>query len=101
MPLFDKSNAPATKLFFATDVHGSERTWRKFINAGDSDVLAVLPRGGDGPVQACEGEVVQLDAHHTMASLGISTPTPWHTPREGTENEVAVGIEKLLTSIPD
>ena len=218
MPLFGKSNAPATKLFFATDVHGSERTWRKFINAGKfynanvlvmggdiigklaipiirqkdggyratlqgtvehftsqdelktllerigtlgfyskvmdedefrtmqadpqavddlfhtlakerllawvqlaqerlagtgircyitggnddySDVLAVLPRGGDGPVQACEGEVVQLDAHHTMASLGISTPTPWHTPREVTEDELAVVIQKLLTSVPD
>jgi Icc-related predicted phosphoesterase len=203
MPLFGKSNSPATKLFFATDVHGSERTWRKFINAGKfyganvlvmggdiigklaipiihepgggyratmqgrvehyaseeelkallerigtlgfyskimgqdefrvlqadpqavdglfhtlakerllawvqlaqerladtdircfitggnddySDVLAVLPRGGDGPVQACEGDVVQLDSGHTMASLGISTPTPWHTPREVSED---------------
>jgi len=218
MPLFGKSNAPATKLFFATDVHGSERTWRKFINAGKfygadvlvmggdiigklaipiirernggfratlqgtlthyadqdelkallerigtlgfysrvldedefkalqadpqavdalfhtlakdrllawvqlaqerlagtgircyitggnddySDVLAVLPRGGDGAVQACEGEVVQLDGQHTMASLGISTPTPWHTPREVTEDELAQVIEKLLETVPD
>src|SRR3972149_5068828 len=77
---------------------------RCYITGGNDDysgVLAVLPRGGDGPVRACEGEVVQLDAHHTMASLGISTPTPWHTPREVTEDELAVVIEKLLTSIPD
>jgi Icc-related predicted phosphoesterase len=214
---FGKSKPPATKLFFATDVHGSERTWRKFINAGKfydadvlvmggdiigkmaipiiheqgggyratlqgrvehyasqdelkallerigtlgfyskimdedefrvlqadpqavdglfhtlakerllawvqlaqerladtgircfvtggnddyADVLAVLPRGGDGPVLACEGEIVQLDAGHTMASLGISTPTPWHTPREVTEEELAEVIEKLLASVP-
>ncbi len=220
MPLFGKSNAPATKLFFATDVHGSERTWRKFINAGKFYNANVLVMGGDiigklaipiirqkdggyratlqgtvehftsqdelegsagahrharllqqghgrrripgdagrsrqavddlfhtlarerllslGPArpgasgrhghpllhhrrqrrlhatswpscraaatdrsQACEGEVVQLDAHHTMASLGISTPTPWHTPREVTDDELAVVIEKLLTSVPD
>ena len=218
MPLFGKSNAPAIRLFFATDVHGSERTWRKFINAGKfynatvlvmggdiigklaipiirepgggfratlqgtvqhyadqdalkallerigtlgfyskvmeedefkalqadpqavdglfhnlakerllawvqlaqerlsgsgircyitggnddyGDVLAVLPRGGDGPVLACEGEVIRLDGQHTMASLGISTPTPWHTPREVTEDELAQVIEKLLDSVPD
>ena len=218
MPSFGKSNAPATKLFFATDVHGSERTWRKFINAGKfynanvlvmggdiigklaipiirernggfratlqgrtehyesqdqlktllekigvlgfyskvmdedefrtmqadpqavddlfhtlakerllawvqlaqerlagtgircyitggnddyTDVLAVLPRDGDGAVRACEGEVLPIDDHHTMASLGISTPTPWHTPREVTEDELAEVIEKLVAPIPD
>src|SRR3990172_6594756 len=47
MPLFDKSNAPATKLFFATDVHGSERTYRKFINAGKFYNADVLVMGGD------------------------------------------------------
>jgi len=216
MPLFGKSSAPATKLFFATDVHGSERTWRKFINAGKfyeanvlvmggdiigklaipiireknggfraslqgrtehyateedlkalldrigtlgfyskvmdedefktlqadpgavddlfhalarerllawvelaqerlagtgircyitggnddySDVLEVLPHG-DGAVHACEGEVIDLDGTHTMASLGISTPTPWHTPREVTEEELAEVIDKLLASVP-
>jgi Icc-related predicted phosphoesterase len=217
MPLLGKSKAATTKLFFATDVHGSERTWRKFINAGKfygadvlvmggdiigklaipiirekdggyratlqgttqhfadddelksltdrigtlgfyskimdedeyralkadptavdglfhelarqrleswiqladerlrdtgircfitggnddySDVLAVLPHG-DGPVQACEGEVVQLDDRHTMASLGISTPTPWHTPREVTEDELAEIIAKLIAGVSD
>lgn len=218
MPLSGKSSQPATKLFFATDVHGSERTWRKFINAGKfynadvlvmggdiigklaipiirekdggyratlqgrverfgnedeltgllerigtlgfyskvmdedeyrrvqsdpqaiealfhdlarqrleswvmlaeerlrgsgircfitggnddyTDVLAVLPRGGDGPVQACEGEVLPIDERHTMASLGISTPTPWHTPREVTEDELAEVIAKLVAAVPD
>ncbi|GFP28944.1 hypothetical protein HKBW3S33_02360, partial [Candidatus Hakubella thermalkaliphila] len=23
-----------TRIFFATDIHGSEKCWRKFINAG-------------------------------------------------------------------
>ena len=29
-----KKTKKLTRLFFATDIHGSERTYRKFINAG-------------------------------------------------------------------
>lgn len=32
--LFKKSSKPTTRLFYATDIHGSERTYRKFVNAG-------------------------------------------------------------------
>jgi Icc-related predicted phosphoesterase len=218
MPLFGKPDKPRTTLFFATDVHGSERTWRKFVNAGKfyqadvlvmggdiigklaipiireksggyrasvqgrtehfqnqaelqglldrlgilgfysrvmdqdefealqadpgavdalfhdlarqrleawvqlaserlrgtgircyitggnddyADVLAVLPSDGDGPVRACEGEVLPIDGRHTMASLGISTPTPWNTPREATEEELGAIIERLVAHVPD
>ena len=35
MPFFSKKpKKEPTRLFFATDLHGSERTYRKFINAG-------------------------------------------------------------------
>ena len=36
-----------TKVFFATDVHGSERTWRKFLNAARFYGADVLVMGGD------------------------------------------------------
>lgn len=36
-----------TRLYFATDVHGSERTFRKFINAGKFYEADVLIMGGD------------------------------------------------------
>jgi hypothetical protein len=36
-----------TRLFFATDVHGSERCFRKFINAGKHYGVSVLILGGD------------------------------------------------------
>jgi Icc-related predicted phosphoesterase len=40
--------APAfTKLFFATDLHGSDRTFRKFVNAGKLYGADVLILGGD------------------------------------------------------
>lgn len=32
--IFKKSSKPTTRLFYATDIHGSERTYRKFVNAG-------------------------------------------------------------------
>lgn len=37
----------STRIFFATDVHGSEKTFRKFINAGKVYKTDVLVLGGD------------------------------------------------------
>lgn len=48
MPLFSKKpRKQATRLFFATDLHGSERTYRKFINAGKFYDVDILVMGGD------------------------------------------------------
>jgi uncharacterized protein len=37
----------SVKLFYASDVHGSERLWRKFVNAGAFYGVDVLVMGGD------------------------------------------------------
>lgn len=37
----------SAKLFFATDVHGSEVCWRKFINSGPHYGASILVLGGD------------------------------------------------------
>ena len=37
----------SVRLFFATDVHGSEACWRKFINSGKHYEADVLILGGD------------------------------------------------------
>jgi len=42
-----KKNKKLTRLFFATDIHGSERTYRKFINAGKFYDVNVIVMGGD------------------------------------------------------
>src|SRR4030066_93156 len=48
MPHFSKKERKkATRLYFATDLHGSERTYRKFINAGKFYNADVLVMGGD------------------------------------------------------
>jgi len=45
--LFKKSRKKSTRLFYATDIHGSERTYRKFLNAGKFYEANVLVMGGD------------------------------------------------------
>src|SRR4029078_6698037 len=35
------------RIFFATDIHGSEVCWRKFLNAGKFHKADVLVMGGD------------------------------------------------------
>lgn len=35
------------KIFFATDVHGSEICWKKFVNAGKFYEVEVIILGGD------------------------------------------------------
>jgi Icc-related predicted phosphoesterase len=42
-----KASTGSTTIFYATDVHGSERTWRKFLNAGAFYGADVLVMGGD------------------------------------------------------
>ena len=218
MPLFSRAAKKSTHLFFATDVHGSERTFRKFINAGKfykadvivmggdiigkmaipiiregnghyratlqgttehletetelkklsdrigtlgfyekimdegeyrslaadeasvdamfhqlararleswlelaesrlagtgincyitggnddyPDVLEALDRSGAQSVFGCESRLIDIDGQHTMISLGASTPTPWKTPREVTDEELGEMAAGLISQVDD
>ena len=41
------SRSPETRLYFATDIHGSEVCWRKFLNSGKHYEANVMVLGGD------------------------------------------------------
>jgi Icc-related predicted phosphoesterase len=41
------SRGPDTRVFFATDIHGSETCWRKFLNSGKHYEAKVMVLGGD------------------------------------------------------
>jgi hypothetical protein len=41
------SREPDTRIFFATDIHGSETCWRKFLNSGKHYEANVMVLGGD------------------------------------------------------
>jgi Icc-related predicted phosphoesterase len=64
------------RIFFATDIHGSEVCWRKFLNAGAFHKADVLVMGGDMtgkamiPITARNGswEVTLQEQRHVMAT---------------------------------
>ena len=41
------------------------------------------------------------DDEHTMITVGLSTVTPWDTPREASEDEIAATIDRSVGSVPD
>ncbi len=77
---------------------------RLYLTAGNDDepaVLEVLERHEGEQVVPCEGRLVHLDEEHTMVTVGLSTPTPWDTPREASEEEIAAAIEAAMTAVLD
>lgn len=47
MPLFGRKKETKTRILFATDMHGSEGVWRKFLNASSMLKVDVAICGGD------------------------------------------------------
>ncbi len=80
-------------------------TGRKcFVTGGNDDdpeVLTVMKREDTKSFFACENEMVYVDDDHSMISVGFSTPTPWHTPREVSDEELGVMIEEMVKKVPD
>jgi uncharacterized protein len=77
---------------------------RLYLTGGNDDepaVLETLDRHDGDHVVACEGRLVDLDGEHTMITVGLSTPTPWDTPREANEEEIARVIDEAAAAVPD
>ena len=71
-----------------------------YIMGGNDDppeVLNVLDTGRI--VHNPEGAPVILDEASEMISLGWSNPTPWNTPRECSEDELAQRIDALMMQV--
>jgi Icc-related predicted phosphoesterase len=77
---------------------------RLYLTGGNDDepaVLETLEQHDGEHVVASEGRLVELDEEHTMITVGLSTPTPWDTPREASEEEIAAAIEETASEVPD
>jgi Icc-related predicted phosphoesterase len=77
---------------------------RLYMTGGNDDepgVLETLDAHDGERVVASEGRLVELDDEHTMVTVGLSTYTPWDTPREASEQEIAVAIESEVAKVPD
>nr|HET6905288.1 hypothetical protein [Ktedonobacteraceae bacterium] len=73
---------------------------RCYIMGGNDDppnVLAALETGGS--VCNPEDQVIPLDDSCEMISCGWSNPTPWHTPRECSENELRKRIDTMMAHV--
>jgi len=64
----------------------------------DDEELAEILRSSS-TLRYAEDGVVQLPGDHEMVSLGYSTPTPWNTPRECSEDELADKIAGLVKQL--
>ena len=75
-----------------------------FVSGGNDDLLEVmetLPAEGTRSFVACEGRVVRLAGEYTMISLPYVNPTPWHTPREASEDDLAAMIAGAVDGTTD
>jgi len=75
-----------------------------FVTGGNDDeweVLNAMKEQATESFFACENEMVYIDEDHTMISVGISTPTPWNTPREVSEEELGKLIDEMAVKVPD
>jgi Icc-related predicted phosphoesterase len=73
---------------------------RCYIMGGNDDPPEVLRALDTGRiVHNPEGAPVVLDEASEMISLGWSNPTPWNTPRECSEDELAQRIDTLMMQV--
>jgi len=78
---------------------------RCYITGGNDDSPDILEpliaHGGAGVVDCEDKKIVIDDDEHIMLSLGLSNPTPWDTPREVPDDELARHIERIVAGIDD
>jgi Icc-related predicted phosphoesterase len=78
---------------------------RCYITGGNDDapdILEPLVRHEGESVVDCEGKRIVIDDdEHLMLSTGLSNPTPWDTPREVPDEDLAVHLEEIVAGISD
>ncbi len=78
---------------------------RCYVTGGNDDhphILEALQEKAGSNVIPCEEKLVTIDEDgHIMISLGYSNPTPWKTPREIADEEIAKKIESAVSGISD
>jgi uncharacterized protein len=73
-----------------------------FFMLGNDDEESLLDElGGSDVLRYAENGVCELPGGHEMISFGYSTPTPWNTPREMSEEELGEAIERRTSELSD
>jgi hypothetical protein len=75
---------------------------RILVTAGNDDPLYINELFGQSSVVTMvERQVVQLDENHEMINEGYSNPTPWHTHREISEEEMLRELTRQIQQLKD
>ena len=75
---------------------------RAFVCPGNDDMFEIDDVIKQSKcVELVEGKIVQLDEHHEMINAGWSTPTPWHTHREESEDQLRHRIQVMIDKLKD
>jgi Icc-related predicted phosphoesterase len=76
----------------------SEIEFFVMLGNDDDEGLAEILRSSK-KLRYAEDGIVQLPGGHEMVSLGYSTPTPWNTPRECSEEELDARISRVVDGL--
>jgi Icc-related predicted phosphoesterase len=73
-----------------------------FISPGNDDHFALdkILIGSDVVIFP-EGQIIDLDGVHTMASCGYANMTPWHCPRDIAEDDLRARLDAMLAELGD
>lgn len=73
---------------------------RCYVQPGNDDPYEVDSafRASD-VIQNVDGLLIHLDDHHEMISVGAANQTPWHCPRDKSEDELEQMIEKVAQQV--
>lgn len=73
-----------------------------YVNAGNDDEAGVddIVASSKKVIQP-EDKVVQIDSRHEMISAGFANITPWHCPRDLSEEEIAKRLEQKVSKLKD
>lgn len=73
-----------------------------YVTGGNDDYLSIEGVLDQAEwITNAEGQVVELAPGLPMISTGYGNPTPWHCPRDITEDELAARIEAMATQLED
>lgn len=75
---------------------------RAFVCPGNDDMFEIddIIRQSKC-VELTEGKVIRLDEYHEMINAGWSTPTPWKTHREESEEQLKHRIQVMIDQLKD
>jgi len=73
-----------------------------YVNAGNDDEYGVDDvLAASKKIVQPEDKVITVDSKHEMISAGFANITPWHCPRDLTEDEIEKRLEKKISWLKD